>query len=204
MALPAFFLDLEAISKIISCGNLTTYSFVTACGIALRFRDRDTQITDRSPNEVYVWLFLVSSFVTSLCFTKLDNKIASYTLAGLTLALLIRLMFIPQPNQPRRGHYRMPLVPLLPAVGIQFNFILAAGLDAITWAYFLAFVAIGLVIYFSYSIRHSHLEPQNVMRGKLETSLVEGSGPMHSSVLEEQEGQSELIQRDGEEYRPPE
>ena len=68
----------------------------------------------------------------------------------------------------------MPFVPLLPAVGIQFNFILAAGLDGVTWAYFLGFVAIGLIIYFSYSIRHSHLEASYVMRGKIETSIVEG------------------------------
>ena len=72
----------------------------------------------------------------------------------------------------------MPFVPLLPAIGIQFNFILAAGLDGLTWTYFLVFVAIGLVIYFSYSIRHSHLETTNVLRGKMETSIVETDAPM--------------------------
>ena len=42
MAIPAFMLDLEAITKVISCGNLLTYSFVSACGIALRFREPET------------------------------------------------------------------------------------------------------------------------------------------------------------------
>ena len=42
LAIPTFMLDLEAITKVISCGNLLTYSFVTACGVALRFRERET------------------------------------------------------------------------------------------------------------------------------------------------------------------
>ena len=46
-----------------------------------------------------------------------------------------------------------------------------------TWAYFIGFVAIGLVVYFSYSIRHSHLEPNYIMRGQIETSIVEGESP---------------------------
>ena len=78
----------------------------------------------------------------------------------------------------------MPFVPLLPAIGIQFNFILCAGLDALTWTYFLVFVLIGLVIYFGYSIRHSHLEPNNVLRGKLETSIVETDAPMQASLID--------------------
>ena len=42
MGIPAFMLDLEQITKVISCCNLMTYSFVAACGVALRFRDRET------------------------------------------------------------------------------------------------------------------------------------------------------------------
>ena len=117
---------------------------------------------------------------------QVENKIICYISAGLTLALLIRTMFIPQPNQPRTGHYKMPCVPLLPAIGIQFNFMLAASLDAITWSYFLGFEAIGLIIYFSYSISHSHLEPHNVMRGTMETSIVEGESPIQPHLNKEQ------------------
>ena len=119
---------------------------------------------------------------------KMESKVLAYILAGLTLALLLRIMCAPQPNQPRSGHYKMPFVPLLPAIGIQFNFILAAGLDGLTWTYYLVFVAIGLIIYFSYSIRHSHLEPTNVLRGKMETSIVETDAPMQASLIDEQEG----------------
>jgi len=59
----------------------------------------------------------------------------------------------------------MPLVPILPCFGIFFNFMLATGLDGLTWAYFGVFLLIGLIIYFSYGMWHSNLEAENVTRG---------------------------------------
>ena len=82
----------------------------------------------------------------------------------------------------------MPFVPVLPAISIQFNFILCAGLDGLTWAYYLVFVVIGLVIYFGYSIRHSNLEPSNVLRGKLETSIVETDALMQTALINARDG----------------
>ena len=66
----------------------------------------------------------------------------------------------------------MPWVPILPAIGIQFNFMLCCGLDGSTWMYFGVFLALGLVIYFSYGLWHSHLDPENVTRGLEEVSVV--------------------------------
>ena len=66
----------------------------------------------------------------------------------------------------------MPLVPVLPAIGIFFNFMLACGLDGLTWAYFAIWLAFGLLIYFAYGLWHSHLEPDNIYRGEMEVSLV--------------------------------
>ena len=43
VAIPAFFMDMEAITKLISMGNLLMYNFVSGCGIVLRFRKRETQ-----------------------------------------------------------------------------------------------------------------------------------------------------------------
>ena len=52
----------------------------------------------------------------------------------------------------------MPLVPLLPSIGIFINFTLACGLGATTWFFFGIFFAFGLLIYFCYGINHSKLE----------------------------------------------
>jgi len=168
----AFFLDLEQITRVISCGNLLTYSFVTACGVALRFRNRETQTISRSDNERYVWLFLIFSFLNAMSIMKGWPTSISYSFVGIVVLLLIKLMTIDQPNKPRRGHYNAPLVPFLPAIGIQFNFLLACGLDGVTWAYFGAWTLIGLCIYFLYGISYSKLEPKNVTRGNFEYSIV--------------------------------
>jgi len=158
-------LDLEQITKVISCGNLLTYSFVTACGVALRFRERETQTTERAYAERYVWAYLVFSFLTALCLMQQFHVYATYTLGAITLIILVRLCLVEQRNRPRRGHYTMPWVPILPAIGIFFNFTLCCGLDGTTWTYFMIFLLIGIVIYFSYGLWHSNLEADNVTRG---------------------------------------
>ena len=126
---------------------------------------------------MYVWLFLVVSFLTALVAVKYRHVTWALSLLGtLSILTLIRLCFVKQTNRPRRGHYTMPFVPVLPAIGIFFNFVLACGLDGTTWGLFGAFLAIGIVIYFSYGMWHSNLEPGNVTRGQLEMSLVSGAG----------------------------
>ena len=67
----------------------------------------------------------------------------------------------------------MPWVPILPASGIFFNFLLASSLDGLTWIYFGIFLAFGLVIYFAYGLWNSNLEAENVTRGEFEVSLIQ-------------------------------
>jgi len=51
--------------------------------------------------------------------------------------------------------FRTPWVPLIPLLGIAFNLTLMAGLGWTNWARLFGWMAIGLVIYFSYSRKHS-------------------------------------------------
>jgi APA family basic amino acid/polyamine antiporter len=53
-------------------------------------------------------------------------------------------------------------VPILPLIGIVFSAWLIASLQPLTWLRFVIWMAIGLVIYFSYGIRHSRLGIQDV------------------------------------------
>ncbi|HKE46913.1 MAG TPA: amino acid permease [Rhodanobacteraceae bacterium] len=54
--------------------------------------------------------------------------------------------------------FRTPLVPLVPLIGIGFSIWLLSELAPVTWMVFLIWVAIGLVIYFGYGMRHSKLD----------------------------------------------
>ncbi|BCU80893.1 putative amino acid permease YhdG [Polycladomyces abyssicola] len=60
-----------------------------------------------------------------------------------------------QPNLPRG--FRCPAVPFVPAVSIVLCAFLMSQLMWITWAAFLIWLTIGLIIYFTYSRKHSAL-----------------------------------------------
>src|SRR3954462_6700944 len=53
--------------------------------------------------------------------------------------------------------FRVPLVPLFPIIGVLLCFMLMLSLPVMTWIRFVVWLAIGLVIYFLYSVRHSRL-----------------------------------------------
>ncbi len=58
-----------------------------------------------------------------------------------------------QPDRPRG--FRVPFVPLFPIIAIVLCGGLMTGLTVITWIRFFGWLAIGLLIYFFYSRRHS-------------------------------------------------
>ena len=60
-------------------------------------------------------------------------------------------------DRERSRPFRVPLVPFLPVLGILMCFALMFSLPLETWLRFFVWLAIGLVIYFFYSIRHSRL-----------------------------------------------
>jgi basic amino acid/polyamine antiporter, APA family len=62
-----------------------------------------------------------------------------------------------QPDRPRA--FRVPFVPLFPIISVLLCVSLMAGLLVVTWLRFFGWLAIGLVIYFLYSRRHSEFAP---------------------------------------------
>src|SRR6516225_4467170 len=68
-----------------------------------------------------------------------------------------------QPDRPRG--FKVPLVPLFPLISVVLCVALMAGLLVITWIRFFVWLAIGLVIYFAYSRRHSEFATQSIAAG---------------------------------------
>lgn len=60
-----------------------------------------------------------------------------------------------EPDRPRP--FRTPWVPVLPLISVAFCFYLIANLPPLTWLRFVLWMAIGVVIYFMYSVRHSRV-----------------------------------------------
>ena len=58
--------------------------------------------------------------------------------------------------------FRTPFVVVIAPLGVIFCGYLMCGLPADTWARLIVWMAIGLVVYFSYSRKHSKLESRAV------------------------------------------
>jgi basic amino acid/polyamine antiporter, APA family len=69
------------------------------------------------------------------------------------------------PEKPRP--FRVLFVPVFPLIGVLFCLILMLSLPVITWIRFFVWLALGLLIYFFYSSRHSKLR-QGVDAGETE------------------------------------
>jgi APA family basic amino acid/polyamine antiporter len=59
----------------------------------------------------------------------------------------------PDLNRP----FRTPLVPIVPILSVLASVWLMLNLQAATWLRFVVWMAVGLVVYFTYSMRHSRL-----------------------------------------------
>jgi APA family basic amino acid/polyamine antiporter len=75
--------------------------------------------------------------------------------AFIVICSSVILLRVRKPDLPRA--FRTPWVPLVPLVGIAFSIWLLSELAWVTWTVFLIWLAVGLVIYFGYGIRHSRL-----------------------------------------------
>ena len=60
------------------------------------------------------------------------------------------------PDLPRP--FRTPMVPLVPILGMLSAFYLMLKLPLLTWSVLLIWLAVGLVIYFGYSVKHSKVQ----------------------------------------------
>jgi APA family basic amino acid/polyamine antiporter len=54
--------------------------------------------------------------------------------------------------------FKTPLVPLVPLLSIVSALYLMSRLGAITWLRLIGWLIFGLIIYFSYSVRHSKVQ----------------------------------------------
>lgn len=87
------------------------------------------------------------------------GTLAAFVMVCLGVIVLRKLH--PDMHRP----FKAPLSPLTPLLGMFSCAALMAFLPAITWFRFLAWLGVGLLIYFAYSIRHSKLAMQSAESG---------------------------------------
>ncbi len=88
---------------------------------------------------------------------KLSQLVNIGTLLAFTIVSAgVWILRVRHPNMERP--FKTPLVPLVPFLGIVSALYLMSRLSAVTWIVMLVWLALGLVIYFGYSIKHSKVQ----------------------------------------------
>jgi basic amino acid/polyamine antiporter, APA family len=111
----------------------------------------------RTPHTTTIWTGVVVAVISSVANI---NEIVELTNIGTLFAFVlvaagVIILRRTDPSIPRP--FRTPFVPLVPLLGIASCVYLMAGLPAVTWERFGLWLAVGLVIYFSYGYRRSRL-----------------------------------------------
>ena len=103
-----------------------------------------------------LFMGFISLFAGFLPISKLGHMTSIGTLLAFVIVCVgVIVMRKTQPNLPRP--YRVPFVPLFPILGILSCLGMMTSLDKDTWIRLVVWLAIGMVIYFSYSRHHSHM-----------------------------------------------
>jgi APA family basic amino acid/polyamine antiporter len=76
-------------------------------------------------------------------------------LAFVIVCIAIMILRRTDPNKSRP--FRTPWVPFVPLMGILFNGYMMVKLGWLNWARLIVWLVIGLVVYFSYSVKHSRV-----------------------------------------------
>ena len=92
-------------------------------------------------------------------FTNIDEMVDLTNIGTLFAFVLVCfgviILRIKEPKRPRA--FKVPFNPITPLLGVIACIFLMTGLPAITWLRFVIWLLLGLVVYFSYGIRHSLL-----------------------------------------------
>jgi APA family basic amino acid/polyamine antiporter len=111
----------------------------------------------RTPYITTIWTGVAVGGVAML--TDIGS-LADLTNIGTLFAFILvclGVIILRRKDAGRRRPFRVPMVPLLPLLGVLFCFVLMLSLPLETWGRFVIWLGIGLCIYFLYSVRHSKL-----------------------------------------------
>ncbi len=115
----------------------------------------------KTPAKANVWLFvLVGLFAAFVPGDVVGDMCSIGTLfAFILVSAGVIMMRKSDPDTPRP--FRVPLVPVIPILGIVVCGFMIFGLGVENWIRLLVWLAIGFVIYFGYSKRHSLLQKKD-------------------------------------------
>ncbi|CCD62355.1 Cationic amino acid transporter C-terminal domain-containing protein [Caenorhabditis elegans] len=181
-AILALVFDLQALVDFLSIGTLLAYSMVSICVIILRHQSHlvDGSATDYDNGGCLkswvpfqgVWenfsegisiRVAVAGLIFGYICLAIPFRTGIFSNAGGIILLtvgaafsLLSFVFILGHEQNKStSTYKVPLVPFIPCLGLLINVFMMVYLNSMTWIRLFVWLAIGIVIYICYGIRHS-------------------------------------------------
>ncbi|KAL1497535.1 hypothetical protein ABEB36_008479 [Hypothenemus hampei] len=109
-------------------------------------------------------VFVFTIFSCALC-TLLQTSLKhlesgiwwSVILANLFILVMIGSLFVIHAHHQNSAtlHFKVPMVPVIPALSILFNIEFMVHLNILTWLRFFVWMVLGILVYFLYGIHHS-------------------------------------------------
>jgi len=124
----------------------------------------------KSTIAIGIFVAVLTGFLPIDALLHLTNIGTLFAFVIVCGAVLIMRNTNPEANRP----FRCPLVPIVPTLGIGLCLLLMFSLPAANWYRLLAWLALGLVIYFFYGRWHSTLGKE--LRGEIRTHGVSPAG----------------------------
>lgn len=174
--------DLKALADISSIGTIFAYSLVAVCVLILRYKEdtnfvhrsepftmigllrpppRSTQRTSKNVNIVtIIVLFLVIILSLLLSESSLSLRRRELWIVMLVSVLIVALVLAVaiiwrQPQSTTKAAFMVPCLPVVPLLSVFINTYLMLQLGGETWISYAVWMAVGLIIYFSYGVHHS-------------------------------------------------
>jgi APA family basic amino acid/polyamine antiporter len=111
----------------------------------------------RTPYITTIWTGIIVAVVAMVTdigtLAELTNIGTLFAFILVCLGVIVLRRTAPE----RRRPFRVPFVPVVPIIGALLCLALMLSLPVLTWERFLIWMAIGMVIYFLYGMRHSKL-----------------------------------------------
>ncbi len=111
----------------------------------------------RTPYITTIWTGIIVAVVAMVTdigtLAELTNIGTLFAFILVCLGVIVLRRTAPERKRP----FRVPFVPVVPIIGALLCLALMLSLPVLTWERFLIWMAIGMVIYFLYGLRHSKL-----------------------------------------------
>ncbi|XP_070772653.1 cationic amino acid transporter 2-like [Enoplosus armatus] len=174
--------DLKALVDMSSIGTIFAYTLVAVCILTLRYKEdtgfvhrpepftvmgllrpasRPTHRTSKNVNIVTIvilFLVIVLSVLLSEAVHSLRRRelwsVLLVSVLMLTLVLAVVIIWR-QPQSTTKATFMVPFLPAIPVLSIFINTYLMVQLGGETWISYAVWMAVGLIIYFGYGVRHS-------------------------------------------------